>query len=164
MPKRTILEDPLHIARFWSKVDVRRSTVCWEWRAAKNEHGYGVFRSPFESLTLKAHRVAWALANGTEVRPDTTINHTCDNPGCVNPGHLYAGDQVENIADMHSRRRRRYETKFNETDIREIKQRAETGTTQKSLASEYGCSQAYISMLVSGSRGAAIEKGIAHVR
>ena len=46
MPHPTHLTDPLHIARFWSKVDVGRPGVCWPWRAATNEHGYGVFRLP----------------------------------------------------------------------------------------------------------------------
>ena len=158
-----LLTDPLHIARFWSKVEVRRSSICWEWRAAKHEHGYGIFRSPTGAGTVRAHRVAWALANAAEVDAATTINHTCDNPGCCNPGHLYAGTQAENIADMHRRRRRRYAIRFSQSDRDEILRRYRGGETQKVLAAEYGCAQSLISMIVSGDRGASVKKGISYV-
>lgn len=158
-----LLTDPLHIARFWSKVAVYRPGVCWEWRAAKNEHGYGVFHTPDSTGTVKAHRVAWALANATEIDAATTINHTCDNPGCCNPGHLYAGTQAENVADMHRRRRRRYSSRFTQSDLDEIIRRYRGGEAQKALAAEYGCSQTLISMIVSGDRGASVKKGLSYV-
>ena len=158
-----LLTDPLHIARFWSKVAVYRPGVCWEWRAAKHEHGYGIFRSPTGAGTVRAHRVAWALANATEIDAATTINHTCDNPGCCNPGHLYAGTQAENVADMHRRRRRRYASRFTQSDLNEILRRYRGGESQKMLAAEYGCTRPLISMIVTGDRGAAVKKEISDV-
>ena len=46
-----------------------------------------------------AHRIAWMLHTGS-YPTDKTIYHTCDNPGCVNPSHLFEGTQQDNIADM----------------------------------------------------------------
>lgn len=50
-----------------------------------------------------AHRHAYAAAHGLEVCKDlrgVVIMHSCDNPACVNPAHLSAGTQQDNITDM----------------------------------------------------------------
>jgi hypothetical protein len=47
----------------------------------------------------KAHRVAWTLANGP-IPAGMHVLHTCDNPPCCNPGHLWLGTQADNMADM----------------------------------------------------------------
>lgn len=105
------LHDPLVVARFWSKVDVRRPNECWPWQEkSRNEHEYGVFRPTKESGVVKAHRFAWALANG-ELPGTGKVRHKCDNPPCCNPVHLLRGTQADNIADMHERGRRTYTRK-----------------------------------------------------
>ncbi len=86
--------------RLWEKVD--RSGDCWIWKGAISNKGYGSFR--FNNKTELAHRVAWILVNGPI--PDgvgdhgTCVLHSCDNPRCVNPAHLFLGTQVDNINDM----------------------------------------------------------------
>ncbi len=84
------------LARFWSKVDKRGPDDCWEWTAYTNPGGYGMFGIG-KSVYL-AHRVSYALANSDP--GDLNVNHTCDNPPCVNPAHLWFGTQQENISDM----------------------------------------------------------------
>lgn len=152
--------DPLVVARFWSKVDVRRPGECWPWQEkSRNEHGYGIFRPTKNSGVVKAHRFAWEIANG---RPPGAagVRHTCDNPPCCNPGHLKLGTQAENVGDMHGRRRRKYAARVSPGLLKQIHARLAAGETQRSIAGDLGVSQPYISMLAAGSRANAIRKGI----
>lgn len=81
------------IQRFWQKVD--RSSGCWEWKASfSGKYGqFGIGRSAWY-----AHRVAWTIANGPI--PDRRyICHSCDNPSCVRPEHLFIGTPTDNVRD-----------------------------------------------------------------
>lgn len=153
-------QDPLIVARFWSKVEVRRPGECWDWRAKSvGSGGHGVFR-PSKSLPLvKAHRFAWEAAHGP-IADGVILRHRCDNAGCCNPAHMIPGTQAQNVADMHMRRRRRYKTQFSDQQIIQIRERYLAGESQRSLAQEFECSQSYISMIVRGVRGVAAMKGI----
>jgi hypothetical protein len=83
--------------RFWSKVTLAPSG-CWEWQAARNEAGYGVIGYGPGKTTL-AHRVSYMLCIGP-VPCGMFVCHSCDNPGCVHPAHLWIGDQTANMRDM----------------------------------------------------------------
>jgi len=86
--------------RFWSKVEQAGDDECWEWQASTHESGYGQFRG---EETMLAHRAAYRLINGNPGR--NQVLHTCDNRLCVNPTHLYLGDQQDNIDDAVERGR-----------------------------------------------------------
>lgn len=87
---------PLHI-RFWEYVDV--GIGCWEWTGSKDGQGYGTISYAPINSPYKAHRLAYELRNGA-IDKGIVIMHKCDNPGCVNPDHLQAGTQKENVRDM----------------------------------------------------------------
>lgn len=80
--------------RFLDKVEVNESG-CWEWQAYRDRNGYGNF-TPRHAQTTKAYR--WAYEHWKGPIPDgLVIDHLCRNPGCVNPAHLEAVTNRENI-------------------------------------------------------------------
>jgi hypothetical protein len=94
--------DLYDVARFFSKVDVKKEKECWEYRGWIGEHGYGVIKI-IDSNWL-AHRVSYTLFYG-HISPDLVIRHKCDNKSCVNPYHLETGTQQDNVMDCVIRNR-----------------------------------------------------------
>lgn len=86
--------------KLWSKVDIKGSDDCWDWKAATNIKGYGRFYT--DSKLVSAHRYAWSLINGP-IPEGKLILHKCDNPPCCNPAHLYCGTPKDNMRDKGTR-------------------------------------------------------------
>jgi hypothetical protein len=85
---------PEQETKFWSLVD--KNGDCWEWLGRKRS-GYGRFY--VRKGAYNANRLVWMIKNG--VIPESHfICHHCDNPGCVNPSHLFLGTCLDNIRDM----------------------------------------------------------------
>ena len=84
--------------RFWSKVKKADGDACWEWQASLSVRGgYGQLTAGRGNL-LKAHRVVYEVTKGAPA-PGLLICHTCNNPRCCNPDHLYAGTVADNWRD-----------------------------------------------------------------
>lgn len=101
-------KDPVFLAKFWAKV--AKGDGCWAWTGGKWKTGYGFMQTPkyCKRKIVRATHVAWVTANGNAAIPDgLLVLHSCDNPPCVNPAHLRAGTQKENLADCVSRGRYR---------------------------------------------------------
>jgi len=82
--------------RFEDLIYKDSKTGCWEWTAVKNERGYGVFM--LKGKTKLAHRVAYEIYKG-EIPEGIRVCHSCDNPSCQNPDHLWLGNQSDNLKD-----------------------------------------------------------------
>ena len=71
---------------------------CVEWQGYKNKSGYG--RRRFRGEKQLVHREVYSLTHGGVPIPfGLLVCHTCDNPSCVNPAHLFLGSQKDNIQD-----------------------------------------------------------------
>ena len=88
--------------RFWSKV-VKIDDGCWLWTAALLLDGYGQI---WLGQTMeRAHRLSWIIHFGP-IPEGLCVLHTCDNPPCVRPGHLFLGTQLDNVRDAIRKGRR----------------------------------------------------------
>ena len=137
--------------RFWTKVDQSGGPdACWPWMAYRGVHGYGRFRG-WPTSTL-AHRVSYELTTGTPIPEGMGALHTCDNPPCCNPRHLYPGTQLDNTNDRRTRKgiargRRLYGedhwlTKLTNQQAREIRYLADTTDfSNQRIAEMYGTSR-----------------------
>lgn len=88
--------------RFWAKVDKRGPDECWPWLGATDGNGYGRIYSKGGNAT--ASRASWELAHG-EAPQGYHVCHSCDNPPCVNPSHLWLGTPQDNAIDRSAKGR-----------------------------------------------------------
>jgi len=123
--------------RFWAKVKRGAPGKCWEWTAKKNNMGYGrigVRKEAGHSFML-AHRLSYELEYGP-FEADAWVLHKCDNPGCVNPEHLFLGNQSDNVRDMHSKARGR--STIGPTEALEIRRLGQDGMPRRAIAKKLG--------------------------
>lgn len=84
-------------------------TRCWAWRGPFHSSGYAVIGSGGKyGRVLYVHRYALESALGRDLDAGEWALHHCDNPGCVNPEHLFVGDAQANVSDMDAKGRRRF--------------------------------------------------------
>jgi len=134
-----------NIKNFWKKVDVKGEDECWEWTGAKNrKNGYGNIKINYKKY--RSHRISWILANG-KIPEKMCVCHSCDNPGCVNPNHLFLGTHQDNMNDMINKNRNKIPDnsgeksgnhKLTEQEVLEIKSKYKWYVyTYKMLSEEY---------------------------
>jgi len=110
MPRGTYERTPLD-ARFLSKIRQPIDSGCWEWAGCKDKDGYGLLWYTPTQNNIRATWVSFWLVN--KRWPSGMLCHTCDNPGCVNPNHLFEGNAKINWDDMVRKGRGRYKGENN---------------------------------------------------
>lgn len=93
-----------------------------------------------------AHRVAYYLHAGVDPLARLVL-HTCDNPPCCNPEHLFLGDDGLNATDRDGKNRSG-SAKLTADLVREIRAEWHARPTHKSLAARYGVDPTVIARIV----------------
>ena len=128
---------------------------CWVWSGSKDDDGYGHFKGMLHGVKhRRAHRFSWSFHNKKPIPAGMSVLHSCDNPACVNPSHLWIGTQAENCADRASKGRNAmqhgalsHRAKLTEDQVRKIL--AESGSDEV-IASKYGVARTTISTIKHG--------------
>jgi hypothetical protein len=109
---RGVTLDSLDIrTRIWEQrisPKLRPSGTCLEWHGAATTKGYGTVRCNLDgrSKNFLTHRTALEVSLGRVIEDGMMALHTCDNPRCCNPEHLYVGSSADNTRDALARGRR----------------------------------------------------------
>lgn len=139
--------------RFYEKIVMADEDTCWMWLANTNPKGYGLIRDQGK------YRVASVVSYELHVGPvpdGMHVCHECDNPGCINPYHLFLGTPSDNQLDCIRKGRKppihpnalaaiRH---FTEDDVRTIRSQRKEGVAIKDLASRFNVTRGTISCIV----------------
>ena len=159
MTRRVLKRKPI-VDRFWEKVVRRGSDDCWEWTAYRTPKGYGQILNGGKGNGLsRAHRISWVIHSGM-IPQGMCVLHHCDNPGCVNPAHLFLGTNKDNSRDMVAKCRSSHvgipgedngSAKLSERSVREIRQLLVSGClSMTAVAVQYGVGRSAIEKIKYG--------------
>lgn len=112
---------------FWNNVAVGNPNECWEWKSKSGTREYA--ETKWHGKYTSCHRKAYELFTKSTIADGYEICHTCDNPPCCNPHHLFAGTRQDNVDDRerkgrnqlpHSRGEEHGTHKLTEEEVLEI--------------------------------------------
>jgi hypothetical protein len=97
---------------------------------------------------LLAHRLSYEDAKGRIPR-GAVIRHSCDNPACVNPAHLIAGTQKQNMEDAAAKERMA-NTRLTTGQVTSLLRDYVAGVSRKVLCERYGLKESGLSTYTDG--------------
>ena len=134
------------------KSHIITDTGCWNWTKGRNSRGRATVK--IKGSMQYVSRVSYLIFNMKAIG-DFYVLHKCDNPACINPDHLWLGDQFDNMRDMVSKGRNADNSgesnpfsKLSEKDIDGIKSMVQSGHTLAATALKYGISYPHVSRII----------------
>ncbi len=118
--------------------------LCVMWLGYISPLGYG--QRQFRGKLYQAHRAAF-IENHRELLPGEVVRHKCDNKSCVNPDHLEAGSQRDNLLDNTVRGPRHRTLRVTPEQVSEIRDLLYKGERQRDIASRFGIAQTTVSSI-----------------
>ena len=131
--------------KYESKIQRITETGCWIWMGATKTHKHPYGWLSYNKKHYNAHRLFYMIHHGIEfIDSKIVICHTCDIPQCVNPEHLYAGTQKQNVKDMWAKNRQSKRllnpprhSKLTAEQAIEIKKKCLSGIKDETLANQF---------------------------
>lgn len=131
---------------FWSNVYVGSDSECWEWISYSGTREYA--ETKWHGKNVRCHRKAYELFYHTEIPEGMQVCHTCDNPPCCNPHHMFLGTFQDNVDDRERKGRNKLphsigeqhgQHKLTQSQVLEIRKLYNSGQhTYYSLADLFG--------------------------
>lgn len=160
-----LLEDKLQMYTDRSGGDA----ACWPWTGARHGRGYGLTRYPQSQKKLGAHRAAWEVAHGP-IPSGMYVCHTCDNPLCCNPSHLFLGTNADNQRDAVRKGRQVgpprlrgeavYGARLTDDAVRAMRSLNTQGTySYRQLGERFGISKSQVGKILRGQFWAHVPEG-----
>ncbi len=155
--------------RFWEKVQKKGLNECWPWLGYRNALGYGQMRigsmKDGTRCIRNANRISLEIVLGEEIPEDSVVCHTCDNPECVNPRHLFLGSHNDNVQDRVRKNRSAKgegngRSKLTESDVREIVARMRRGDPVTFIAKDYDVNSKVIWQIREGKTWVQVTGGV----
>lgn len=133
--------------RFWEKIKFGEPDECWEWqRCRRGSNWYGCFLHLNKEgiyRNIGAHRYLYIQLFGSITNKKLLVLHTCDNPICCNPNHLWLGTHRNNMDDKVLKDRQQKGSNVNTSKLTRdkvllIRERLSVGDSQRKLAKFFG--------------------------
>ena len=141
------------LTKIWDRT--QKTETCWLWKGPVDKNGYGLFR--VAGKTARVARLVYKRVNNVSLRESECVLHRCDNPGCINPAHLFVGTHAQNMADMAQKGRANRpigalngRARLTPEQSVEIRARSRAGESQFELASAYSVSRGAIYHVLAG--------------
>lgn len=125
---------------------------CWIWKKGKDKNGYGLMS--VKDIPRRASRISYDTFIGY-VPDDKFVCHSCDNPSCINPLHLFLGSPKDNTQNMFKKSRDRHigeknrNSVLNEKLIKEIFSLYRKGLSKTEISRIFNTSDTHICSIIS---------------